>query len=215
MSKVIVIIGAGVGIANAVAEKFGTQGFSVALISRRREKLEKLKNELVEKGIDAHAFVGDAGDTESMKDAFNQIWEIWENIDVVHYNVAKLKMVNIANETADGLTRDFKVNVAGVMTAVNLVVPDMEKKGEGTILLTGGGFALEPNPDFGSLAIGKAGIRNLACSLHTALKPKNIFVGTVTVCGLVSSTAEKHTPKNIADQFWKLYSDRKEFEIQF
>ena len=215
MNKVIVIIGAGAGIAKAVAEKFGTQGFSVALISRRKEKLEKLKNELVENGIGAHAFVGDAGDTESMKDAFNQIWDIWEHIDVVHYNVAKLKMVNIANETADGLTRDFKVNVAGVMTAVNLVASDMEKKGKGTILLTGGGFALEPNPDFGSLAIGKAGIRNLAGSLHTALKSKNIFVGTVTVCGLVSPTAEKHTPQNIAEQFWKLYNDRNEFEIQF
>jgi NADP-dependent 3-hydroxy acid dehydrogenase YdfG len=215
MSKVIVIIGAGPGIAHAVAEKFGTEGFSVALISRRKEKLEKLKIELIEKGIDAHAFVGDAGDAESMKDAFNQIWEIWEHIDVVHYNAAKLKMVNIANETADGLTRDFKVNVAGVMTMVNLVLSDMEKKGEGTILLTGGGFALDPNPDFGSLAIGKAGIRNLAGSLHAALKSKNIFVGTVTVCGYVKPDAEKHNPRNIAAQFWKLHTDRSEFEIQY
>ncbi len=215
MSKVIVIIGAGPGIGQAVAEKFGTEGFSVALISRRKEKLEKLRNELAEKGIDAHAFVGDAGDAESMKDAFNQIWEIWEHIDVVHYNAAKLKMVNIANETADGLTRDFKVNVAGAMTMVNLVASDMEKKGEGTILLTGGGFALEPNPDFGSLAIGKAGIRNLAGSLHAAMKSKNIFVGTVTVCGYVKQDAEKHNPRNIAAQFWKLYTDRNEFEIQF
>ena len=206
MNKVIVIIGAGSGIAQGVAEKFGLQGFSVALVSRRKEKLEKLTND---------AFVGDAGDTESMKDAFNQIWEKWEYIDVVHYNVAKIKMVNIASETADGLTRDFKVNVAGVLTAVNLVASDMEKKGKGTILLTGGGFALEPNPDFGSLAIGKAGIRNLAASLHIALKPKNIFVGTVTVCGMVKQDAEKHNPKNIAEQFWNLYTDRKEFEIQF
>lgn len=215
MSKVIVIIGSGPGIGQAVAEKFGTKGFSVALISRRKEKLEKLKNELIEKGIDAHAFVGDAGDTESMKDAFNQIWEIWEHIDVLHYNVAKMKMVNMANETADGLTRDFKVNVASVMTAVGLVLPDMEKKGNGTILLTGGGLGLQPNPEFGSLSIGKAGIRNMAASLHTALKPKDIFVGTVTVCGYVKADAEKHNPKNIAEQFWKLYNEKNEFEIQF
>ena len=215
MSKVIVIIGAGPGIAHAVAEKFGSNGYSVALISRRKEKLEKLKDELIEKGIDAHAFVGDAGDAESMKDAFNQIWETWEHIDIVHYNVAKLKMVNIANETADGLTRDFKLNVAGVMTVVNLVASDMEKRGEGTILLTGGGFGLEPNPDFGSLAIGKAGIRSLAGSLHEALKPKNIFVGTVTVCGILSPADEKYNPKNIAAQFWKLYTDKNNFEIQF
>ena len=215
MNKVIVIIGAGNGISKAVAEKFGTEGFSVVLISRREEKLEELQHALKNKNIDAHFFVADAGDSDSIKDAFNQIWEIWENIDVLHYNVTKRKKVNIVDESVDGLTRDFKVNVAGVMTAVNLVASDMEKKGEGAILLTGGGFSLYPDPEFGSLAIGKAGIRNLAGSLHIALKPKNIFVGTVTVCGIVSPNAEKHTPKNIADQFWKLYTDKNEFEIQF
>ena len=215
MSKVIVIIGAGEGISKAVAEKFGSNDFSVALISRRKEKLEKLQNELTAKGIDAHAFVADAGDVDSMKDAFDQIWEKWNFIDVIHYNVAKLKSVNIANETADGLTRDFKINVASVMTAINLVLPDMEKNQNGAILITGGGFALEPNPDYGSLAIGKAGIRNLANSLHIALKPKNIFVGTVTVCGFVKDDAEKHTPKNIGEQFWNLYNSKSDFEIQY
>jgi len=65
------------------------------------------------------------------------------------------------------------------------------------------------------LSIGKAAVRNLANSLHIALAPKNIFVGTVTVCGLVDPNAEKHTPKNIAAQFWKLYTEKKNFEIQF
>lgn len=215
MSKVIVIVGAGPGIGMAVAEKFGRNGFSVALVSRRKQKLEKLTEELIAKGIDVAAFVGDAGDAESLKDAFNQIWEKWNDIDVVHYNVAKIKMVNIANETADGLTRDFKVNVAGVMTVVNLVAADMEKKGEGTLLLTGGGFALQPNPELGSLSLGKAGIRNLAHSLHLALKPKHIFVGTVTVCGYVKPDAEIHNPPAIAEQFWNLYTERKDFEIQY
>ncbi|HNE50709.1 MAG TPA: SDR family NAD(P)-dependent oxidoreductase [Chitinophagales bacterium] len=215
MRKVAVIIGAGPGIGQAVAEKFGTEGFSVALISRKKEKLEAICKDLTDKGIDAIAIVGDAGDTDSMKDAFNQIWEHWDRIDVVHYNVAKLKKVDIAIETADGLTRDFKINVAGIMNVVQLTVPDMEKLGTGALLITGGGFALHPHPQYGSLSIGKAAVRNLANSLHIALAPKNIFVGTVTVCGLVDPNAEKHTPKNIAAQFWKLYTEKKNFEIQF
>lgn len=214
MSKVIVIIGSGPGISQAVAEKFGTNGFSVALISRRKVKLEKIVTDLMAKNIEVVAFNGDASDAASMKDAFDQIWEKWNEIDVVHYNAAKLKMVNIANETADGLTRDFKVNVAGVMTAVSLVASDMEKKGNGAILITGGGFALEPNPEYGSLSIGKAGVRNITQSLNKALKPKNIFVGTVTVCGMVKPDAPVHNPKNIAENFWKLYTDKNEFEIQ-
>lgn len=215
MQKVIVIIGAGSGISQAVAEKFGTEGFSVVLISRREEKLEELQKLLSSKKIDAHYFVADAGDAESIKDAFNQIWEKWENIDVLHYNVAKRKKVNIADETADSLTKDFKVNVASVMTAVNLVLPDMEKKEMGTILITGGGYALQPNPDLGSLSIGKAGIRNLAHSLHLALNPKNIFVGTVTVSGAVKPGDADRSTQQVAEQFWKLYTDRNEFEITY
>lgn len=215
MSKLIVIIGAGPGISHAVAEKFGSNGFSVALIARHKQSLEKLTTDLTKKGIKAYAYVGDAGDAESMKDAFDQIWEKWNDIDVVHYNAAKIKNVNIINETADALTRDFKVNVAGVMTVVNLVASDMEKRGEGTILLTGGGLALYPSAEYGSLSIGKAGLRNLAVTLHAELKPKNIFVGTVTVQGWVKPEEEKYNPKNVAEQFWTLYTERKDFEIQF
>ena len=214
MSKVIVIIGAGNGISKSVAEKFGNEQFSVCLISRRKEKLEKLTAELIDHGIDAYYFTADAGDTDMMKDAFDQIWEKFDFVDVVHYNAAKLKQVNIINETSDSLTRDFKLNVGGVMTALKLVLPDMEKKNSGAILLTGGGFALQPNPNFGSLAIGKAGIRNLAQSLNEALKEKKIFVGTVTVCGLVSEQSQQHSPKNIADKFWQLYTEKNIWEIQ-
>lgn len=214
MRKVIVIIGVGNGISKSVAEKFGNENFSVCLISRRKDKLEKLTTELIEKGIDSHFFVADAGDSEMMKDAFDQIWEKFDFIDVLHYNAAKLKQVNILNETSDTLTRDFKLNVGGVMTVLKLVLPDMEKKNSGTILITGGGFALQPNPNYGSLSIGKAGLRNLAHSLYDALKEKNIYVGTVTVCGLVNEQSELHSPKNIATKFWQLYSEKKNWEIQ-
>jgi len=212
--SVIVIIGAGPGIGKAVAEKFGKNGFSVALISRKKEKLDKLVQELNYHGTDAHAFAADVADAGTIKDAFDKVWDRWPDIDVIHYNAARMKMVNIEYETADGLTRDFKVNVAGVMTVLNLVLPDMEKKKDGTILLTGGGFALDPDPQYGSLAIGKAGILNLAQSLHKALKPKNIFVGTVTVGRPVNPNDAVYSPSNIAEQFWKLYSERNTHEIR-
>lgn len=215
MSKAIVIIGAGKGISLSVAEKFGKEGFSVILIARKKENLEKLKATLINKKIDTHIYIADAKDADSLKDVFNQIWEKFEHIDVVHYNVAKIKNVNIENETADSLTRDFKTNVASVMTIAQLVLPEMEKKGEGAILLTGGGFALQPAAEYGSLSIGKAGLRNLAQTLHDALKPKNIFVGTITVCGHVKPDATIHTPNNIAEQFWTLYNEKNTFEIQF
>ncbi|MGO9261345.1 MAG: hypothetical protein ACLQU1_34325 [Bryobacteraceae bacterium] len=74
----------------------------------------------------------------------------------------------------------------------------------GTILFTGGGLALEPQPGASSLAIGKAGIRNLAFSLHEELAPFHIHVATVTICGYVEDRT-RFSPGDIAGSFFYLH----------
>ena len=51
MSTTIVVCGFGPGISTAVAEKFGREGFSVALVARRKEKLDEGVKALEAKGI--------------------------------------------------------------------------------------------------------------------------------------------------------------------
>lgn len=215
MSKNIVIIGSGKGISKSVAEKFGSEGYHVILIARSKEKLQEISDELQQKDISVQYYVADAKDSDSMKDVFEQIWENIGFIDTLLYNASKNKQVNIAEETADSITKDFKTNVAAALTAIHLALPDMEKNNAGTILFTGGGLALHPDPEYGSLSIGKAGLRSLAESLHITLKPKNIYVGTVTVCGFVQDSDEKYNAPQIAEQFWKLNTERNQFEIQY
>lgn len=80
----------------------------------------------------------------------------------------------------------------------------MTDSGAGTILLTGGGFALQPSPDYLSLSIGKAGIRALAQGLFDSLKGKGVHVATVTVAAFVkpgSPAAEK-----VGELFWSLHA---------
>ena len=74
----------------------------------------------------------------------------------------------------------------------------------GTILLTGGGLASEPNPEYLSLSIGKAGIRALAHGLFESLKEKGIHVATVTVAALVSPGSKD--AEAVAEQFWLLHN---------
>src|SRR5262249_12599251 len=88
--------------------------------------------------------------------------------------------------------------------AAQAVAPTMEKHHSGTILLTGGGFALAPSADYLSVSIGKAGIRALAHGLFEPFRNKGIHVATVTVCTLVAPGSEE--AGSVADQFWHLYS---------
>ena len=69
MSKSIVVIGFGPGISTSVAEKFGAEGFSVALVARNAERLAAGVAALKAKGIAAADFPADASKPASIRGA--------------------------------------------------------------------------------------------------------------------------------------------------
>jgi short-subunit dehydrogenase len=209
--KILLIVGAGPGISLNTARKFGKEGFNVALISRSMESLKKYENELKNDGIAAKGFPGDVSSVEDLKTAIDAVIKTYGKIDVLLYNAAAGKSGKPTTLSVDQLVEDFKISVAGALTSVKEVIPHMEN---GTILLTGGGLALHPYADYASLAIGKAGIRNLAYTLHQELSPKGIYVGTLTIKGFVQE-GSYFSPENIANTFYSMYVNQTETEIIF
>ena len=94
-------------------------------------------------------------------------------IDVLFYNAAGMKRKNLLSEETEDLVNDFRLNVAHVFHSVQYLLDDLRQT-KGAVLLTGGGFLLNPNHEFGSLSLGKAGLRNLALQLNEAL---NLMLG--------------------------------------
>ncbi|MEH7308026.1 SDR family oxidoreductase [Neobacillus drentensis] len=209
--KILLIVGAGPGISLNTARKFGKEGFNVALISRNMESLQKYENELKNDGIAAKGFPGNVSSVESLKTAIDAVIKTYGKIDVLLYNAAAGRPGKPTTLSVDQLVEDFKISVAGALTSVKEVIPHMEN---GTILLTGGGLALHPYADYASLAIGKAGIRNLAYSLHQELSPKGIYVGTLTIKGFVQE-GTYFSSENIANTFYSMYENQTETEIMY
>jgi len=202
---VIVIVGMGPGIGSAVARHFGTEGFHIAMISRSKDKLTGHEHALREAGIDASYAVADAGDPEALSRALATLEAAAGGATVLLYNAAHIKWKNLLEETAQSLVEDFRVNVAGALTAVRAVLPAMQLAERGTILLTSSLFATRPVAQFGSLSIGKAGLRSMAYSLAEALKGTNIHVATLTVQGQVRSGDPHRSPQAIAAACWQLH----------
>ncbi len=214
MRPLITIVGMGPGVSQAVAEKFGQEGYQIAMIARNSEKLQIFKDALAEKGLTAEPFSADAGDAGSLQEAFEAIRSKMGDTSVLLYNAAVLKRKSLIEENMHTLTEDFKVNVGGALEAVKAVIPAMQANGEGTLLFTGGGLSLNPSPLYGSLAVGKAGMRNLVGSLFAHFKNTPIKIATVTVAGIVTMKSERHNPAAIAEEFWKLHQTPKE-ELKF
>jgi len=212
MNKTIVIFGAGEGISFELAKIFVQNNFNVTLISRNIFKLEKIKETLIQINNNVKIFSCDISDEKQLNQTIDTILEENNEIDAVLYNAAHIKQGNILDESFKTIVDDFKINVASLVTIVQRFRPALSRS-TGALLITGGGIGIKPNPDYVSLSLGKAALRNLTQSINKTLSGENVFVSTILINSYVSTEKKLHNPKNIADIFWNLYRDRSVSEV--
>jgi short-subunit dehydrogenase len=189
----------------AVARRFGSAGFRLALLARRAEALDGYVAELAQEGIAAQGFAADAADAESLRQALGQVAAQLAPPDVLVYNAAVLRQGEPSALDAAVFLDDMRVNMVGALVAAQQVLPHMRARRQGTILLTGGGLALAPAPPYASLAAGKAALRNLCYNLGAEVEPDGVHVATVTIAGFVQPGTH-FDPAAIAEAYWTLHT---------
>ena len=204
MSKVMALVGMGPGVSAAAARRFGREGYVVAAIGRRAEALQAAVAKMRSAGLSASAYPADAGDADALRSALAEVVAELGAVDVLLFNAASVRHKPLSELTTGELMDDLGVTVGGALTATQAVLPGMRERGMGTLLFTGGGFALEPAPDYATMGIGKAALRNLAFSLFADLKGTGVHAATVTIAGFVQAGTALD-PDRIADTFWDLH----------
>lgn len=213
MADVCVIVGFGAGNGLAIAKAFAREGCALALIARSRAKQEKSLDQLE----GANFYEADAADEHSLGEVFAKIRSEVGEPTVLIYNAVAMRTGPASKLNPDELVNDLRTNVTGALACVQQVLPAMRAAKRGTILLTGGGLALEPFPQFASVGVGKAALRNLALVLAKELGREGIHVGTVTINGMVKP-GTRFDPDEIAKSFVALHKQEPghfESEIQF
>jgi NAD(P)-dependent dehydrogenase (short-subunit alcohol dehydrogenase family) len=202
--KTFLGIGSGPGMGLATAERFAREGFRVVLANRSLENTQALVDQLKAQGYQAEARTVDAADPAKVAALVAETENQYGSIDVLHYNAANVRQASIQSQPNDTFVSDLAVNIGGALAAIQAATPKMKDAKKGTILLTGGGFALHPHSDYLSISIGKAGIRAIALGLFESFKEMGIHVATVTVATFVNpDSKEAH---DVGEQFWLLHS---------
>jgi short-subunit dehydrogenase len=224
MKKTIVVCGYGSGISHAVARKFSTEGFQLALVARDAKKLADAAQSFASGGAIARAFPCDLADSSAIAPLIANVRETLGPITVLHWNAHSSLAGDLIRADVADLRTTLGLGVFNLVSAVQLALPDMrDAASSAAILITGGGYALyEPQLDrmaakFGSmgLAVTKAAQHKLTGVLHHKLKDEGIYVGEVTVLGLVKGTAHDRGNATIeaaavAERFWEIYNARAE-----
>ena len=222
MPKTIMIVGFGPGTATAVAEKFGNEGFAVALVGRDKDRLNAGVSALRAKGINAYAAPADAGDPASIREAVRNVRSQLGPITILHWNAyggIEVGDLLTADETA--VHKIFDVAVFGLLAATEEALSDLKRNGDGAILISNGAFGVvSPEIDQAvinlhvmGLALSSAAKHKLVGLLERRLKGDGVYVGEVLVYRAIkpgASTDDSVDPSVVAEKHWENYKSRGE-----
>lgn len=133
--KVVWITGAGTGIGRAGALMFAGEGATVALIGRRREKLDEVAAEIAALGGTAVIEPFDVSDRAAVDAAAGRLLDRLGRVDILVNNAG----LNVATRRLDQVTaKDWdmilSVNLTGAYNMFRAVFPAMRQQEDGLVL---------------------------------------------------------------------------------
>jgi len=132
--RVVVVTGASSGIGEATARLFSARGCRVALVARRRERLERLRDELTAAGGEALAIPADLAMQDEATAVLPKVLDAWGRLDVLVNNAGFGAQQRFEETTPEDVERMFRLNVLSVMTLARAALGPMRAAGGGSIV---------------------------------------------------------------------------------
>ena len=132
--KVAVITGASSGLGADAALSYAEAGADVAILARRQDKLNAVKEEIEKTGRKVLAVVCDITDEESVKAAMQSVMDTFGHIDILLNNAGVAIRGGVDSMSVEEWDRAFDTNVKGIFLASKYVVNHMKEQGYGKIV---------------------------------------------------------------------------------
>ena len=182
---VCAVVGIGPQNGASFARRFASEGYAVALLSRKTEYSSKLAAEIES----AKAYACDVTDPLAIETAFAPVRADMGKIDVLVYNAGSGVWGNIEELSAHDFEQSWRINTMRAFLVSKEVIPSMKEKKAGTIIFVGATASLRGKPFTTAFAPAKASQRSLAQAIARHLWPRGIHVSLIIIDGGVKSLA--------------------------
>ena len=189
--KRVLITGAGTGIGRSAAIRLASEGARVALVGRRREKLEEVAKEVREGGGEALVLPTDVSSEPEVEAAVAATESAWGGLDAV-IGVAGVELYAEGDTDVHELElavwkRTIDINLTGMFLTCKHGIRALLRAGGGSVIITGSptgltGFAAGET----AYSSSKAGTHGLARVIANEYAGRNIRVNIV-VPGLIDT----------------------------
>lgn len=189
MKPVCLVIGAGAGIGGTVGKKFAKEGYHSVLCRRSDEAgLQKLIADIKDDGGDATGFLLNAVDDGALEDRIAKVEDDIGPIQVVLFNLgAQIGNRSLEDTSFKAFELGWRMATLALFRVAKEIIPRMEARGEGTILVTSATAAVRGNAGQHSHASAMGGRRMLCQTLNAEFAPKNIHIAHILIDGAVDA----------------------------
>ncbi|XP_054043765.1 LOW QUALITY PROTEIN: dehydrogenase/reductase SDR family member 4-like [Rissa tridactyla] len=177
--KVAVVTAATHGIGLAVAAGLAGAGGAGAAELRRQPHVEAAVGQLRARGLEVSGVVCHVGAPQP-EGLVQKALEIYGGIDILVSNAAVNPVMGSALEADEAAwEKIFQVNVTAAAMLIKLVVPHMEQRGGGAIVLVSSVAGYMPFPALGPYSVSKTALLGLVKALAPELRARNVRLNAV------------------------------------
>jgi NADP-dependent 3-hydroxy acid dehydrogenase YdfG len=159
--KVVAITGASSGIGEATALLLAERGAAVVLGARRTERLDKLVDNIRDRGGRAASLSADVTRREDLDRLVGRAVEEFGRLDVLVSNAGISKIGPMADLDVDGWSAMINVNLRGVLHGIAAALPVFRRQGQGHFVTTVSTAGLKIVPTMAVYGATKNAVRTL------------------------------------------------------
>ena len=217
--KTIWITGGSTGIGKALAIKFASNGWNVAVSARRIELLNELSN----KYENISAFPLDVTDKIKCMDTFNEIKNKYDNLDICFFSTGTWNPKKEKDIDVEQMEEVFKVNFFGTVNSIKAVEQYFKDKKNGIITIVSSIAGYRGLPNSTGYGPSKSALNNLAESLYFDFKRYNVRICLVSPGFIKTPMTDKNdfkmpflkTTEYAANKIYDGLINKNNFEIHF
>ena len=178
--KLALITGATKGIGRSTAQTFAKAGWNLILFGRDILKLQDLKNQLSNTGVQINIMAFDLSQSDKVDEYLNQCIKSYGCPTVVINNAGFAFNGELVSMPLDKWQEIIQVNLTSVFQICSCVVPLMRTKG-GLIINVSSHAANNAFPNWGAYCVSKAALASFTKCLREEERKNSIRACTITL----------------------------------